>query len=171
VEMRLPPATGARLIEYLEAYRARDVGKIYGGAQRPRAGEGAGCSAFAVSFVELAGLLTDELAARWSHTVRIPEPLLGGTLGGRRVGLERLLLGAHGARWAEPDEPHRTLTIFDPERIHDWIGEQVANGAPSVVRGRSRGLCIDATSSATPGDPIWQAPTAQGPHYGWTRRA
>ena len=45
-----------RLWEYLQEYKKRGYGKLYNGKNKPRKGEGAGCSSFAYSFLEVGGL-------------------------------------------------------------------------------------------------------------------
>ena len=51
-------------MEYFHEYRDRGYAQNYGLPLRPRYGEGAGCSAFAVSFLDVAGLLASDLHHR-----------------------------------------------------------------------------------------------------------
>src|SRR5262249_44430205 len=60
-----------RLVEYKTEYEERGYGAHYGLPNRPRYGEGAGCTAYAVSFLELAGLETPEMRASWSRTIEV----------------------------------------------------------------------------------------------------
>ena len=67
LKYKINEITCHRLRTYLTIYRNEDLGRTYGLVFNPRKKEGAGCSAFGASFVEIAGLLTDELKLRWSR--------------------------------------------------------------------------------------------------------
>jgi len=173
MRFRLSPAIASRVGRYLREYRALwqdrryspDGKPRYGGANRPRYKEGAGCANFAVSVLEVAGLWNDRMAAGFQIDRRIPRNLVGGPLTGNRIqltslsGIVRLLI--HD-RWAREGEPHVEGRFWDPSKAHDWIAEVLnafglfGEGSWSTeVRGQAKGVVFDARERAAPSDPIW----------------
>lgn len=106
----------SKIARYFDEYTARGAYRRYGLSLKPSLFEGAGCSAFAVSFLEAAGLLDAEFERNWAKTVRVPEGLVGGK--GRRVGVTRVLWAS---RWAGADEPHREIHFGSPDHMHEWV--------------------------------------------------
>ncbi|MBY0517018.1 MAG: hypothetical protein K2P81_08930 [Bacteriovoracaceae bacterium] len=149
-QAKLTEAQLIRLKTYLDEYRAENVGQYYGLHNRPLHGEGAGCSAFGVSFLEVAGLLNDELKAAWSNQVRIPLSLSGAPLMDQKVPITKILTQAH--RWAMSDEDHKLMTYWDPDRMHRWL---VENATPNTTWMGAPGVVIDATETAIPEKEIW----------------
>lgn len=117
ITFKLNRAQYNRLATYLREYKERGYDKIYNGLNRPREGLGAGCSAFGISFLEVGGFHRPMFAQQWMVHVRLPEQLIGGPTTGRRVSLMAAALG----RWAREDEPHRVLSLYDPDLIFKWI--------------------------------------------------
>lgn len=155
----LSPENGARVARFFLEYQARGLHRHYGGANRPRYGEGAGCSAFGVAFLDVAGLLEPEYEARWKVVLRVPERLYGGPRTGHEIPLRRVM--AWG-RWAREDEPHVKTVMWDPSMIYDWVQErwQEEHEVPSErwipeLRGRARGLVVDARDRPAPAEPLW----------------
>lgn len=167
----LSPETGARLARYLREYQARGLDQHYGGANRPRYGEGGGCSPFGVSFLEVAGLLEHEYEREWKVRIRVPGRLFGGPHTGFKVPVRRIL--AYG-RWAEEDEPHVPIVMWDPTEMQRWIHRRWSDERvdPSgrhlpEMRGRARGLVVDARDRPAPREPIWltDEPGSAHPHF------
>lgn len=185
---KLSRGNWARMERFLKEYRERGYGKIYNGLNRPREGLGAGCSIFGVVFLEIGGLMRPEFARDWTVSVRIPEKLIGGLDTGRHVKMTSAVLG----RWAKPDEPHRVLTLYDPDLMFKWInrkweqvrfaqdlhpdGSAVGLGDPGeknqvghwfpvkpVRRGKVLGLEIDCRGMRPPAEPLWQGEAARVP--------
>jgi hypothetical protein len=155
--------TCQRLRQYHAEYQARGLQQFYGLPLRPRQGEGAGCSAFAASFLELAGVLDDEFREGWSGTRLVPTRWIGGN--GRRVNLASILLRWSATRWADESEPHVPIFFWDPDMMHRWImakwkeenSRATGDAIPGVER-RTKGLIYDRTGVPTPTDPIWEVP-------------
>jgi hypothetical protein len=133
----------------------------YGGAYWPRYyGEGAGCSAFAVSFLDLGGLLEDEYE-EWQVQVDIPMDLIGGPYNeGNRVDIKEIKKCDH---WA--DEACRDamgfvpFEIYDPTLIFKWINDLWADPTtmPDLVVkpveiGKAKGVLIDCREVPAPVD-------------------
>jgi hypothetical protein len=156
--------TCSRIAQYFAEYVERGYDKSYGLPNQPRSGEGAGCSAFGMSFLEVAGLMDDVYQTSWQKFLRIPERYVGGPLTGQRVRLMPLLLSFRRTSWAEPGEAHFPLLFWDPETMHYWVKNvwnQVTVTLPKLPFTRAQignapGLLFDATSVATPIEPIWK---------------
>lgn len=155
-----------RLIYYLEEYHQRGYGKIYNGLNRPREGLGAGCTAFGMSFFEVAGIVQPEWEESWTVNIRVPEELIGGPLTGNHVPLEDVF---SAGRWAEPEEPHMIFSIVDPYLIFEWIQERwealtALASDPNdqkvipVIREKARGLIFDFRSAPVPDEPVFLTP-------------
>lgn len=139
------------LLAYAQAFDAANVASQYGFV-RPLYREGAGCSAFSMAFLQLAGLDHDRFRDAWSFDVRVPMSLIGGaTNPGNEVSVLKLFTTFRP--WARPDEAHMRLTGWDPTlmftSIRGWAKEALARGEHVERRGKALGLVIDARS-ATP---------------------
>lgn len=153
-----------KLVDYAAEYRQRGIDKVYGLAVRPLYGEGAGCSAFAVSFLELGGLLEQRFRDAWSFHVRVPmwtapligspEPLIGGARNpGVKIPVTRV--ASLTRDWASPTEEGVDIAGWDPtqmnESIDGYIDDALAHpngGAKVETTGKLRGLLLDRTKVA-----------------------
>lgn len=142
---------------YLTEYREKNVGRHYGLANRPRFGEGAGCSAFGTSFVDVLGLIDEDMRLHWSQTVNIPLKYAGRPLRDENVNLISLMLNA--GEWAKDNEEHQRLTYWDPDRMHKWVQDKYALNNPNFVKttkDKSIGIIMDKSHLPAPEEPIWQ---------------
>jgi hypothetical protein len=111
----------SRLKRYFSEFQEKRGFHSYGLANRPLWLEGAGCSAFAASFLQVAGLELPEFRENWTRELRIPQALIGGAENpGNRVPLTRILFDRR-SRWAEEGEPHRKIFFWDPDLMHRWL--------------------------------------------------
>jgi len=141
-------ATCHGLLDYVKEYDAREIEKNYGFV-RPSFQEGAGCSAFALSFFKLANLMEPYMAQEWKFDVRVPMTLIGGTTNpGNDVSVVRLLV--LGRPWATEAEAHIRLDGWDPTLMFKSIRlrtkdalENGTDGAKVEKRGRALGLVLD----------------------------
>lgn len=129
------PATCARLKEYLLAYRSEVAAPFYGFAPRPRRKEGAGCSAFGASFLEVAGFLDPGLQRAWTLEKRVPLALMAGHAGRTEVSIHELRTSPLSARWAEEGEPHMLIELFDPDSMYEWARRLAADPAELAAWG------------------------------------
>lgn len=167
IRFLLSEETYARLKTYLKEYRSRGYGNIYNGLNLPREGKGSGCSAFGVSFLEVAGLMHPVWEKEWPIQVRIPMDLIGGPLTGKKVSVMKALkIG----RWAREDEPHRVLKLFEPYKIYEWIHQEWAKenqkktGKVKLFKEqKALGLEYDCRYLPTPTEPIFQGDAAKIP--------
>lgn len=148
-----------RLWQYLEEYKQKGYDKLYNGDNKPREGQGAGCSAFAHSFLEVGGLENILPSVEWSVNVLVPEKLIGRLqLKPKWVQLFKLFFVR---RWANSEkQPHRLLSLYDPTFMYNWIIKKCNSltGADTIQRlviGKASGISIDCTERMPPEEPIW----------------
>lgn len=157
----------ARITQYYRETEARSGSRYYGFAARPRRHEGAGCSAFAASFLEVAGIMTAEIRAAWQTQVRVPLSLMT-TLGqSPRLSVQDILGHPEAQQWALPHQAHMDITIFDPDRMHEWVVALVnseserrkfsaeIDGSLFATYPKIRAIQIDGTGFVTPNEPIF----------------
>jgi hypothetical protein len=134
------------LLDYIKTYETKNIEKQYGFV-RPSYQEGAGCSAFGLSMMKLAGLMDPYMVPEWSFDVKVPMTLIGGTTNpGNKVTVTRLLV--LGRPWASDDEAHIRINGWDPTRMFESIQTRVksTNQANVETRGKATGIVIDATT-------------------------
>ena len=129
------PSTCARLRTYLLAYRSQVAAPFYGFAPRPRRKEGAGCSAFGASFLEVAGFLDPGLQAAWTLERRVPLTLMAGHAGRTEVSIHELRTSPASERWALESEPHMLIGLFDPDSMYEWARRLAADPAELAAWG------------------------------------
>ena len=159
----ISPTTCKRLLDYHKEYQQLGFDRHYGLVNRPRYREGAGCTAFATSVLDVGGLLDSEWTQAWNKTIRIPEKYIGGPSTGRHVKFLKIaLLFAHD-RWATEDEPHRKLSFWDPDEMHRWLKRTWNQEKKSPTgtyelfyRGKAKGLRVNRTWVPTPNDSFWR---------------
>jgi hypothetical protein len=108
----------------------------YGFPLNTLAGEGAGCSAFGVSFLQIANLENPEHIKAWSGNAWVPEELIGPyntkrytskkqpnhapNEGGKPLSVLDIILSDKARSWA-PENQGRYLEFFDPDTMFRWI--------------------------------------------------
>lgn len=91
---------------------------IYGGVdKRPLRGEGAGCSAYAMSFFEVADIHFNFFDRTFLKTVYLPKKLMGG--GKRKVNLFKVLQDKTDLSVVSDDSFR--LDFYDPTDMYHWI--------------------------------------------------
>lgn len=184
--------TAAFLLSYAAEYAtnwvsclgAQGYGRLYGLSNRPLYGEGAGCSAFAASFIELAGLLDPELSNSWSQLRFVPLRMTGQPCVNQPVRLGDVLADAD--RWGTANDGCSTmLHLWDPDLMHLWTEATwsrlraqvpVAKDAACAALVKSKWLVIDRRATPTrstgaiwrPGGRCpWSDPTFGGGRFRW----
>ncbi len=142
-------ATTKRLFAYIDEYRAKNYGSYYGMKNRPLHGEGSGCSAFAASFLETAGILHDDFRKEWTRTFNIPKDLIGGPVTGKKVSVLTMLRRAK--RWAQEGEPHEKGFFWDPDLMHGWLLRAYEKARPTGSHAADYGQLEADQWNATPG--------------------
>ncbi len=153
-------AINKRLHEYVGEFRKNKYDAFYGMKNRPLHGEGSGCSAFAASFLETAGLLTDEFRREWTRSFNIPHELIGGPITGKKVSVIDVIRKAD--RWAQDNEPHEKGFFWDPDLMHDWLVRtyEKANRNPEIpfkpeIWNKSQGATWDSSLQTPPSGKIF----------------
>jgi hypothetical protein len=158
IKFRLSSEAFLKLWTYLEDYKKYGFDKIYNGENKPREGKGAGCSAFATSFIEIATLLPAGELAKWQVMVNVPEKLIGGPKGNNtRVALYKVMLKR---KWADTWHKYRTAVYYEPGLMYKWISAQADKPhtlpiCNKEIRGNAKGVVIDCTRYALQPDPTW----------------
>lgn len=161
LRIQLNENTHSRLEHYAREFGELGYDAFYGMNNRPRFGEGSGCSAFAVSFLEIAGLFTKNLESFWLRNFLVPDALIGGPgIGkGRRVFFPGLI---RAGKWANVAETHEVGSLFDPDLMHQWVEKMrlESRGNPdSLYRteewNAAQGVSFDATTIPTPDEPLF----------------
>jgi hypothetical protein len=117
--IKISPKACERMVSYAEEYEELGYGNKYAGLQGdPLKREGSGCSAFAVSFLRVAGLM-DNFTDEWKTVIDVPDRFIGGPMTGNKVNILKLL-SAPLARWSNK-VPHVHLEAWNPEAIHSWV--------------------------------------------------
>lgn len=122
-----------RISVFLDEFRSYQVGgftpsSVYGGIFWPRyENEGAGCTAYGMAMLDLAGILGEE-QSEWKAEVQIPMNLIGGEFNkGLKVKNKTIL---HSDNWYEgnPDSisAYVPFWIYDPAMVFDWIKKKRA---------------------------------------------
>jgi hypothetical protein len=158
---KISPATCSRVEKYLNEYKKRNYDKTYSGfVSNPYRGEGAGCAAFSVSTLKVAGLFKNEFLKHWARHITIPTRLMQTPLHSAATHLWGYLFGSNEA-WATGNEAALPITVFDPQLMYDWIGDISKNPkawdpqARLISQGPSLEVEVDRRQSPTPTDDYW----------------
>ncbi len=157
------PQTCQRMLQYVNEYEERGYGNIYSGLQAdPLKGQGAGCSAFGMSFLRVGGLM-EPFMEKWKSIINVPKRFVGGPLTGNKVSILKILTHP-AAQWSDK-EAHIHLEAWNPERMLKWVSEvhdlitqgQALPGykVESETVGESKSIIIDLTARPTPSGAFW----------------
>jgi hypothetical protein len=163
MDLQIRPESCARVVQYLQEYKALGYDQVYGGLQRKaRQGRGSGCSSFTESVLEIAGVMMPEWRSYWSHSVNIPPSLIGGPTTGGDVSIFELLFSPAALSWSKTTTHTMGIQFWDPFLAYWWI-QYAYQGKASLsrlsmskqLRGKAKGIAIDATSLPTPDEKFW----------------
>lgn len=161
LRLKISETTCERLKTYYHDYKINDYGKNYGLTNRPLNKEGAGCTAFAFSYFQLAGFSDIEEFQKWSRQMRVPESLIGGGSTGRRIDLLEILFSPDSKRWANQNEPGRDIVFWDADLMYSWVDKLWNSKRKNIkykkfMRGKSKGIYMDLSEIYTPDGEIWE---------------
>ena len=117
--LKISAETAQKIYQYYQEYKQQKIYQYYGLSNRPLYKEGAGCSAFAVSFLQVAELMNSEVESAWSYLIKIPTKLIGPPLGKRKVNFFKLLFTY--CPWAKSDEEYKEIFFWDPDKMFNWV--------------------------------------------------
>ena len=140
ITYRLNTEATKRILKFIEEFGSmNERGHIpkmhYGGAFWPLyENEGAGCSAFGMAMLELAGVLNGVMEA-WKVEVNIPMDLIGGEINpGNRVSIKEI---KRTLKWHDgsgtPNLDYATHWIYDPSLIYNWVVDQLSGASDLSV--------------------------------------
>lgn len=118
------------LLKYLTEYTACGVNQRYGGLDaNPHKGEGAGCSAFAISFLQRLNIVpridemkNESFGSQFLRKIKVPKIMLSFKGSDPKLGAWGILRGKD-VNWASDKEEGRDVTFFDPELFSKWVSE------------------------------------------------
>lgn len=145
---------------YLSAYKQSGQDKIYGGLhEEPLAGIGAGCAAFAISVMKVAGLYDRVFDTWFRRSLKIPHEVMNRPGAPAKYRFLDLYLGNY-SRWADASEPHYAVTFWDPQLMYNWA-YYLKNGYAHwwrdhdvVMDGKSIVIKVNALNQPTPKSPF-----------------
>lgn len=161
LKIKLRPDQCGVLRDYIDDYKALGIDRIYGGVRSdPLIGQGAGCSAFAVSFLRTLGLDNPDFDA-WKRTLKISETLLASRTRWASSGMLWYLAG-WDSPWFKPGETPLEISFWDPELMFNWVGD-VARGRTLshetyAVSADSQTIEWDARGRETHATPFYPVP-------------
>jgi hypothetical protein len=159
-----------RISEFLDRFRETGVdgfspSSVYGGIFWPRyENEGAGCTAYGMAMVDLAGILGGEQSG-WKVDMGIPFDLIGGEFNNGKKVKNRTILHSDGWYEGNPDSTSAYVPfwIYDPSLIYDWIMKkrsEVSDSLPGKYRAEMEGSIPGLVSDKrdirpSPDDPVF----------------
>lgn len=160
LQFRVSQAAFDLLWRYYSDYKEKGLYKIYNGLNHPFAGEGAGCSAFAFSFLDVAGL-QDMIPFEICGIDRaVPLSLIHRSgSSGPKVSLFRLLFSRKWAAEQDPEAHH--YRTYEPTWLYEWIRDShssiplTGNVQQSWIS-QAPGILIDCRDLPVPAGPIWK---------------
>ena len=132
LKIKINEKAAVRIIQFIKKFDSPDEfgykpSDNYGGVFWPLyENEGAGCSAFAMAILHLAGFSIEELD-KWKIEVKIPMNLVGGDLNnGNKVKFQEI---KNAEIWYEgqglPDKDFIDFSIYDPSLLYKWINMEL----------------------------------------------
>lgn len=127
-----------KMLQHYDNYVAQGGAHNYGFPLNTLEGEGGGCSAFGVSFLQVAQVAVPEHLKQWSGSVWVPNKLIGHhntkrytshdqtpytpSSETKKVSLLSILFDDEIKAWSKPNDPDsRYLEYFDPDTMFRWI--------------------------------------------------
>ena len=166
VDFQVSSTECEELLNVLTDYESSNQQYNYGLSNNPFHGEGSGCSAFGAYFTEVSGHLDEQTKSAWSHTVYIPNSLIGPHHQVRYDFVHRqphrsekefnhirfLSLYFRNHLWDTEDSSDATsLFFFSPDRMYEWAesmrhAEGTPDGPVAVIpEGNGWRLIFEAT--------------------------
>jgi len=160
LEFRISQPAFDRLWKYYTEYKEKGYHKLYNGLNQPLEGEGAGCSAFAFSFLEAAGLL-DMIPPEICRIERTAPHSLVYQSGYKeaQVSLFKVLMSSSWS--AENDAAAPLYSTYEPTWLFNWIKrnhtEMPDKGkVQKTGLNKAPGILIDCSDEPVPQGPVWK---------------
>ncbi|MEK2645388.1 hypothetical protein [Bdellovibrio sp. BCCA] len=116
----------ARVQRYIHLYEELHLDEVYGGLRSlPHYGQGAGCSAYAVSFLQILDFFPPSLDQAWKRKLKVPLELLSSQTRSAHIGFFGYLRGKDRP-WASEKEAYTNLEFWDPDLMYAWVGNNMS---------------------------------------------
>jgi len=149
IKFLIPEKSIQRVLKFVEYYQNRELKKfipadMYNGALYPRyENEGAGCSAFGISLLDVANILPAE-SKDWSVKLKLPMTLIGGEFNNNPWSMckTKSWFNGEGIEGIE----FINHTMYDPSIIYNWIiNKRFKNDSifQPIVENEISGLIVD----------------------------
>ncbi|MCT4641551.1 MAG: hypothetical protein N4A33_04585 [Bacteriovoracaceae bacterium] len=135
IEFSISNSMAKRVHEYLDTFKKEKLDAYYGLVNSPLHCEGAGCSAFGASIMDIIGMLDNDIKMAWSNRVKVPYQLSGNPLTNNKVSLFKLLF--KNFNWAKDNEDGYDLFFWDPDLMWKWTEEQIKNKTYELTKKRN----------------------------------
>lgn len=105
--------------QYLIDYKNYEQNLVYGGlGTEPLSGVGAGCSAFAIGVMKVAGLYDDYFEKNFARSIQVPYSMLN--YAGHKAELNFYDLFFKQHSWAQNSQPSLKVSFWDPQLMYEW---------------------------------------------------
>jgi hypothetical protein len=141
-----------RLKTYLDEFKKHQIYKTYGLVHRPLMAEGAGCSAFAVSFLKVLGIYDQNLELEWGIKLQIPLNLAGAPVTNHYRSLWSLY---QSTKW-ETGSIAKEIFFYEPDKMYQWTLKMFKE-FPQMVTNNNQ-INLDLTLVPVPRGPIFTQP-------------
>jgi len=149
----------SRLVNYHREFKEHNIGRYYTLYGRPLYGEGAGCSAYGISFLEVAGLLNQEMVKAWSYTINLPKSLIGAPFFPENKVPIWKFFTEKGSQWGNSSPDNIPLFFWEPDKMHSWVMAELKNPASiykKIKIYKTEGIWIDQSNAPIQSGPIWK---------------
>lgn len=157
-----------RISRFINQFRHSTEGgfspsSVYGGIFWPRyENEGAGCTAYGMAMLDLAGILGED-QGNWKVDVNIPVNLVGGAFNkGTKVRTKNI---RHAGSWysgtSDSVKAYIPFWIYDPNFMYDWVMKKREAGGDAgeykpAMEGKIPGVVADRRNARpTSGEPVF----------------
>lgn len=155
IEFDINLEAAKRVETYLKLFKAKKLDNYYGLFNSPLHAEGAGCSAFGASVLDVAGLLSDDHRNSWTRCFKVPHKLAGRPLNESKTSFFNLLFRSH--KWSDGKDPFTEIFFWDPDLMHAWVEKNIQRESSEVIsKNNSKGLHFNCTKFAVPTGPIFK---------------
>lgn len=162
IQYQISPAACTRIAKYYQEFKNHNLNRYYALYSRPLYGEGAGCSAFGASFLELIGVMNDELKNSWTYTLELPYHLIGKPFTQNTAYFWDIL---RAKKWGEPGKESLTFSFWEPDKMYQWVNNKLQEISATTSKEKyyksaeifnTQGIFVDATNTSIPNEPIWK---------------
>lgn len=158
IKYKISPSACSRIAKYYDEYQKFDIKRYYSLYSRPLYGEGAGCSAYGASFLEVIGVLNDEIKNGWSYSIKLPNRLIGKPFINQNAYFWDVLMADS---WAKENEESTELFFWEPDKMFHWVNTKLSDSVSlspykEVKIFNTSGLYLDVSNVNAPVGPIWK---------------